>query len=157
MHVLNPRTSLLEEDEGCIGARRQAVVFMTKCQKMCSTCMATLHICLTIWPIQLFISFYQRAPWLNCLQGRAASVGNNLRSAQWRVSRMSALYSGWFSNHQFVRRDQSNQRFMIKIYNIWVAKTRKLHKLYTFDKIFNGKRCRNLLNRVDSPYNSRLA
>ena len=33
-----------------------------KPQKWYSTCMATFHTCLTVGPIQLFISFYKRAP-----------------------------------------------------------------------------------------------
>ena len=33
-------------------------------QKIGSICMAIFQSCLTIWSIQLFISFYKRAPWL---------------------------------------------------------------------------------------------
>ena len=31
--------------------------------KLCCTCMATFHTCLTVGPIQLIISYYWRAPW----------------------------------------------------------------------------------------------
>ena len=35
-----------------------------KPKKFCYTNMATIHTCLTVGLIQLFISFYKRAPWL---------------------------------------------------------------------------------------------
>ena len=39
------------------------IVFKTD-TKIGSICMAIFQSCLTIWSIQLFISFYKRAPWL---------------------------------------------------------------------------------------------
>ena len=49
-------SSLVEGDEGSIGPSGK--LFCKHLEKICSICMAIFHTCLTVGPIQLFISFY---------------------------------------------------------------------------------------------------
>ena len=59
------KSSSAEGDEGYISAQVASVCVFDSPEKLCSTCMPIFHTCLTVGPIQLFISFYSRAPWSN--------------------------------------------------------------------------------------------
>ena len=50
--------SLVAGDEGWIGTSKKLLCFLLNPKKLCNTCMALSHSCLTIGPIKLFISFY---------------------------------------------------------------------------------------------------
>ena len=48
--------------------KQKAAVFMLNPKKLSNTCMAKFDSCLTFRPIQLFISFYERAPWVASIE-----------------------------------------------------------------------------------------
>ena len=47
-----------------VSAQAESCCVYVKTPKICKTCVAKIHTCLTFGPIQLLISFYLRAPWL---------------------------------------------------------------------------------------------
>ena len=67
-------------------------------KKLCNTCMAKFHSCLTVEPIQLLISLYSRAPWFS---NKARSYqSQSAANVQWEVLHFKNIGEKFVNKHQ---------------------------------------------------------